>query len=73
MSYFCTTCHAGRLQRQQIVYLQWHDNGLLIVDRMPATVCDICGDQIYDNDAMEHLQRLLWSPPPNNRVASPGR
>ncbi len=61
----CTSCHIGRMQKRNIVYLQWHDNGLLIANRMPAVVCDTCGEHMYDHVAVEHLQRLLWSLPPN--------
>ena len=71
MTAHCSSCHGGRLQRQNLTYLQWHENGLLIVNRMPALVCDLCGDHIYDYDAVEHLQRLLWSnPPPHQKGTS---
>jgi YgiT-type zinc finger domain-containing protein len=56
----CPYCHTGRLQRRNMVYIQWHDNALLVVDRMPAIVCDICGERAYDEKAVEHLERLLW-------------
>ena len=60
----CPSCHIGRLQRRIMVYLQWHENTLLIANRMPAVVCDVCGERIYDQDAVESLQQLLWSYPP---------
>ena len=60
---FCTSCHTGRLQRRELAYLQWYDTGLLIVNRMPAVICDVCGEHIYDHEAVEHLQQLLWSNP----------
>ncbi|MBN1991791.1 MAG: YgiT-type zinc finger protein [Anaerolineae bacterium] len=67
----CPSCHVGRLQRRIMVYLQWHDDTLLIANRMPAVVCDVCGDRIYDHDAVESLQQLLWSyPPPPARTIS---
>ena len=34
------------------------------VRRMPAIVCDVCGEQAYDEKAVEHLQRLLWANTP---------
>lgn len=49
-----------------MVYLQWHDNALLIANRMPAVICDVCGERIYDPDAVESLQQLLWSYPPTS-------
>ncbi len=64
MKSFCPSCQAGRLQRRSLTYLQWHENGLLVVNRMPAVICDYCGEHTYDNEAVEHLQRLLWSYPP---------
>jgi YgiT-type zinc finger domain-containing protein len=70
------TCQEGRLQRRNLTYLQWHDDNLLIVNRVPASVCEVCGDYIYDPDAVEHLQQLLWAhlpekQSPNKRKRSP--
>lgn len=66
----CPSCHIGRLQRRSMVYLEWHNKQLLIVDRMPAIVCDVCGERIYDHDALEHLQRLLWSSLPTSKTVT---
>ena len=54
----------GRLQRREIVYTQWHGDALLVVNGMPAIICDVCGEQAYDEQALEYLQRLLWSSVP---------
>jgi YgiT-type zinc finger domain-containing protein len=66
----CPYCHTGRLQHRSMTYIQWHDDALLVVDRMPATVCDVCGERAYDEQAVEHLQRLLWTNAPS-RPSSP--
>ncbi len=63
MNIFCPSCHTGRLQRRAMAYLEWYGKDLLIVDRMPALVCDVCGERAYDRDAIESLQQLLWSNP----------
>jgi YgiT-type zinc finger domain-containing protein len=60
----CPYCHTGRLQRRETVYTQWHGDALLVVNHMPAIICDVCGEQAYDEQAMEHLQRLLWASAP---------
>jgi YgiT-type zinc finger domain-containing protein len=57
----CPTCHLGRLVRRSMAYIEWHGGKLLVVDRMPVQVCDVCGDQTYDDGAIEELHRLLWS------------
>lgn len=69
----CPTCQVGRLQRRNLAYLQWHDKGLLVVNHMPAVVCDVCGEHIYDHDALEHLQRLLWASPSESRKTVPSQ
>ncbi len=57
----CPQCHVGRLQRRAMTYVQWHGDNLLVVNKMPAVVCDFCGEQIYDDRAVDHLNQLLWS------------
>jgi YgiT-type zinc finger domain-containing protein len=47
-----------------MVYVQWHGDALLVVDRMPAIICDVCGEKAYDEQAVENLQRLLWANAP---------
>ena len=60
----CPTCRIGRLNRRTMAYIDWHGKNLLIVDRMPVQVCDVCGERNYDADAVESLQQLLWSSVP---------
>ena len=68
----CSICGAGRLKKRAMAYLEWHGKNLLVVDRMPVYVCDICGERDYDSDAIESLQQLLWSNSPlvRSRTAS---
>ncbi len=60
----CPTCRIGRLNRRTMAYIDWHGKNLLVVDRMPVQVCDVCGERNYDADAVESLQQLLWSSVP---------
>jgi len=66
----CPACFTGRLQRRQIPYLEWHGKKLLVVNRMPAIVCDTCGERVYDHNALEHLQQLIWSNPLRSSASS---
>ncbi len=59
----CPSCRIGRLGKRSMAYLEWHGNNLLIANRIPAHVCDVCGERIYDDEAIESLQRLIWSKP----------
>jgi hypothetical protein len=56
-----------------MAYLEWHGQNLLVVNRMPALVCDVCQERVYDYEAIENLQKLLWSTPPNQNPAIPTR
>jgi hypothetical protein len=53
-----------------MAYVQWHGDALLVVDRMPAIICDVCGERAYDEQAIERLQRLLWAQLPG-QTSSP--
>ena len=69
----CPTCRIGRLTRRKMAYIEWHGKHLLVVDRMPVQVCDVCGERDSDEDAVENLQQLLWSSVPTgvtNKIIS---
>jgi YgiT-type zinc finger domain-containing protein len=57
----CPTCHMGKMQPRKLAYVQWLGENLVLVERMPALVCDVCGESNYNKEAMENLQRLLWA------------
>lgn len=69
----CPTCHIGQMLLKKVPYVQWYDGKHIVVDRIPALVCDRCGELSYDTRALENLHRLLWSqpaditPPPSTR------
>lgn len=69
----CSSCRVGRLRQRSMAYVEWYGKNLLVVDRMPVQVCDVCGERAYDNDAMESLQRLLWANMPDSIKAIPNR
>ena len=69
----CPSCRVGRLRQRSMAYVEWYGKNLLVVDRMPVQVCDVCGERAYDNDAMESLQRLLWANMPDSIKAIPNR
>jgi YgiT-type zinc finger domain-containing protein len=71
MRLLCNYCHTGKLELRKLPYIQWHEKNLIIVDRIPALICDTCGDKSYDPNALENLQRLLWSNLTHRSSATP--
>ncbi len=67
----CPHCHTGKLEMKKVVFVQWdaatHNT---IVDRIPALVCDNCGEKAYAPQALDTLQQLLWTFPQRDKSAS---
>jgi len=61
----CPSCRIGRLRERTMAYIEWYGKELLIADRVPVQVCDVCGERAYDDEVIENLQQLLWSNIPN--------
>ncbi len=57
----CPNCHVGKMLLRKVPYVQWYEDDQIIVDRIPALVCDNCDEKSYDIQALENLQQLLWS------------
>ena len=57
----CPICRVGRLRQRTMAYIEWLGRSLLIADKMPVQICDVCGERFYDDLAIENLQHLLWS------------
>jgi len=69
----CPSCRIGRMGKRSMAYIEWHGKNLLVANRMPAQVCDVCGERIYDDEAIDNLQRLLWAKVPESRKIVPNR
>jgi YgiT-type zinc finger domain-containing protein len=58
----CPICQTGRLQKRSMVFVEWHDRYLLVVNRMPAMVCDVCQERVYDYEAIERFYKNCSGP-----------
>lgn len=55
----CEECHIGRRVQMDVPYLRQFGRQIMIVPRVPALVCDVCGTADYDSDVIYNLQSLL--------------
>jgi YgiT-type zinc finger domain-containing protein len=55
----CPICHVGRLQEREVKYSQVFEGQMVVIDHVPAMVCDVCGERILDSDVLARLSGLL--------------
>jgi len=54
----CLHCD-GTLVRKKISYTMTHREHHLIIDDMPAWVCQQCGEPMFEEQAVDVVQKLL--------------
>ncbi len=60
MSKVCGVCQA-ELTRQLTNYTQLYQGRMIVVENVPAWVCEQCGEVYFDPDVVDRIQRLIWS------------
>ena len=46
------------MREDKVKTVMWHQEQMLLVEDIPAMVCDNCGEQYYDDEITEGLLRL---------------
>ena len=54
----CASCGSNEVQQTCVRSAFWHDDRLVVVDDIPALVCEQCGEQSYDDTAAMVLDLL---------------
>lgn len=63
----CEIC-GGKRKRKKIVYSIYYNQSPIIIENVPA-----CGEQFLDPDAVEMIQKVVWSAKtPKRTIATPG-
>ena len=56
----CPLCASTRLREALVKSTFWQDDRLVVVENIPAVVCDSCGERYYDDatsSALDIMQR----------------
>ncbi len=56
----CPLC-SGRLLSRKITNPQEYDGKVVILENVPAEVCQQCGDVLVDPDVLKKIQKIVWS------------
>lgn len=62
----CYLC-GGKTERKLITAENWRGDKLVLVENVPAWVCENCGEAYPDGEVCMELDRMWDSPPPLDR------
>jgi YgiT-type zinc finger domain-containing protein len=52
----------GRYVPRELAYTLKYDGEVIVIDRVPAQVCSVCGDVLVEPETVRRIQELLASP-----------
>jgi YgiT-type zinc finger domain-containing protein len=55
----CFECQTGVMKVKFVTYFTWIETQLITVPDFPAWVCDVCGNSVYDQKAVNVITTLL--------------
>ncbi len=64
----CPLC-GGKLAQKKVTHPQEHEGQIIILENVPAEVCEQCGEVLLRPEAADRVQKLVWSQPPPKRTA----
>ncbi|HXJ39471.1 MAG TPA: YgiT-type zinc finger protein [Bryobacteraceae bacterium] len=68
----CDVCAIGERRRQLIRYHVEVDGKLIVVDNVPAIVCDHCGEVSIEPRVATNVQHTVWGgKPPARSLETP--
>lgn len=53
----------GRYEDRRVAVIEYHDGRPVVVDDVPAQVCDECGDELLDWQTVRRMEALHRNPP----------
>jgi len=64
----CEVCGTGERREKLIRYSLDMEDRLVVVEHVPASVCDHCGETSLSPEVVERLQHTVWQSGPPVRV-----
>jgi len=59
----------GTYERRSIHHTVRHGGRVIVIDHVPAEVCDICGDVLLEAETVRRIERLLADLPEPRETA----
>ena len=67
----CTLCNEGQYLNKHIVFSSRRGDQLVVIEGVPALVCDVCGDRIITEDTAREIERIATGTPIDSKPLSP--
>jgi YgiT-type zinc finger domain-containing protein len=48
----------GEYEQREIVHVERHGNDIMVIEHVPAEVCNVCGDVLFTPETVRQLERL---------------
>jgi YgiT-type zinc finger domain-containing protein len=64
----CSSCGKEALRPARVRSAFWHNDRLVVIEDVPALVCDACGEQYYDDNTVVALDLLRGEDFPADRA-----
>ena len=58
LSASCPVCESTDVRCARVRSAFWHDDRLVVIEDVPALVCNTCGEQFYDDAAVHMIDRM---------------
>lgn len=56
----CDLC-GGKVEEELISYTLFYEGHWIVVENVPAKVCQQCGEKLFAPDTVDRLQNIIWS------------
>lgn len=69
----CTGCAGGTLRRDRVSTAVWHGDDLVVIEDIPALVCQRCGERYFEDEtalALDLMQARRGADNPPLRILS---
>jgi len=54
----CSVCHSNTFLKN-IRYTQWYQDELIMVENVPAEVCQNCGEEYFSPNTVDKIQKVI--------------
>lgn len=58
----------GKTTKKLVTAENWWGNEFMLIENVPAWVCDNCGEQYFEPKVCEELDRLRQAPPASKKM-----